>query len=168
MAIVQHRIIFLKDEAHKIKRDQRLGDLLKHFKGQSCLGIQLDLYTNTDSIHRECIAALSVTSTVVTETALKLNEDCVELAEFPDAEHTGVAIREWLLTVLEREKLPLKAISGCTPAGDFRDPSTCKQDRYMQSTSESERGADLHWHERQSKHGTKPRGPCCGQSIWQG
>ena len=101
-----HSIKALQDK----DRDQRLSQLQKKFKGHACIGLQMDMWTDTNS--KMSYAGLNLTTVVEpsTETAaepaqkqplqLRVQSEVADLDVFPDSVHSGENIRDWLVALL--------------------------------------------------------------------
>ena len=67
------------------------------------MGLQLDMWTNTDCVQREqytCVITTTVTDpedTTALDSQLHLHSDILDFNVFPNSEKTGDNIKSWLL-----------------------------------------------------------------------
>lgn len=114
------RIAEAVDALQTIARHQRISRLTKEFKGSCCIGLQLDMWTDSTT-HT---AYGCVTMTWVDEPSgqeevpqLWVRSEILDFNVFPATSKTGEAIKQWMLDVLEANNLPHSLISGLTPDG---------------------------------------------------
>lgn len=96
---------------------ERLERRQAAFQNSPCLGLQLDMWT--DSTTHVCYAAVLVctVSSLVHAKVLTASIECLELEQFPFTSHTGANIKTWFLDLLARKKILDVCISGITPDG---------------------------------------------------
>ena len=92
----------------------------KMYKGKQCLGLQLDMWWDTET--QTAFAALSMTTveepTTDSPTAqLWLESEIVDFGVFPYHSKTGDNIRLWLCAVLEKNEIYDALVAGITPDG---------------------------------------------------
>ncbi|KAK3281373.1 hypothetical protein CYMTET_10832 [Cymbomonas tetramitiformis] len=109
-------------ELQKTERLERTSRLIKVYVGKACVGLQLDMWTDT-STHT---AFAAITQTTIEDPGeeldaeyaqLFLRSEILDFDVFPLCAKTGPNIRTWFARVLERNNLPYSAISGVTPDG---------------------------------------------------
>ena len=89
---VQHRLPQVVLELQQLERKQYITSLDKEFKGKECMGLQLDMWTNTESVEREqyaCVMMTTVVDPVDTTAAgaqLRLRSDILDFNVFPYSE----------------------------------------------------------------------------------
>ena len=100
-------------------RRNRIARLNKEYKGGMCVGVQLDMWTDTTT-HTAFACA---TMTYVDEPRkdegqqLWLRSEIIDFGIFPSNSKTGEAIKNWFVNVLLANKLPHNMIAGITPDG---------------------------------------------------
>jgi hypothetical protein len=91
---VQHRLPQVVLELQQLERKQYITSLDKEFKGKEYMGLQLDMWTNTESVEREqyaCVMMTTVVDPVDTTAAgaqLRLRSDILDFNVFPYSEKT--------------------------------------------------------------------------------
>ena len=91
---VQERLPEVVLQLHLLERKKYITSLEKQFQGKACIGLQLDMWTNTDSVEREQYAFVIMTTVVepmdVTAPGaqLHLHSDIVDFNVFPYSEKT--------------------------------------------------------------------------------
>ena len=126
-----HRMATVTDELQMTANRARRSKHIRSFKSLPCTGVQLDLWTD----HNSGIAYAAAHSSQVTEPTINripgtpgcseadeidsliINVDLLHFMAFPFTSHSADAIKEWLVTVLRSEEIPVSAISGVTPDG---------------------------------------------------
>ena len=104
-------IVELQDEAQARKiRTHQL-----HFKSLKCLGLQLDMWTDTDT--HICYGAIMWTHIASSTHSQALHEEVLEFEQFPFTSHTGQNIKTWFEAALQRKGIQNSCISGITPDG---------------------------------------------------
>ena len=103
---VQERLPEVVLQLQLLERKKYITSLEKQFQGKACIGLQLDMWTNTDSVEREQYACVIMTTVVEPMDAtapgaqLHLRSDIVDFNVFPYSEKTGGNIKAWFLQVL--------------------------------------------------------------------
>jgi hypothetical protein len=94
-----------------LERKKYITSLEKQFQGKACIGLQLDMWTNTDSVEREQYACVIMTTvvepmdTTATAAQLHLRSDIVDFNVFPHSDKTGGNIKAWFLQVLIQTRI---------------------------------------------------------------
>ena len=120
---VLHRLPQVVLELHRLERKQYISSLEKNFRGKECIGLQLDMWTNTDSVQREQYACVIMTTVTEPEDAtalgaqLRLRSDILDFNVFPNSEKTGDNIKSWLMQVLVDHQIKHSMVSGITTDG---------------------------------------------------
>ena len=113
------------------ERDSRYRALQMGFKDEPCIGLQLDMWTDTNThISYAGLNGVSVCeppqiqftapSTGRKKEAppqLLAQSEVLDFDVFPHTEHTGLNIRSWLKTVLAKRGINHSAVSGIAPDG---------------------------------------------------
>lgn len=104
-------------------RRSRIAQLTSSFKGRPCVGLQLDMWTDSNT-HT---AFGCVIMTWVDEPdeegkdgevpQLWLRNEILDFNVFPETSKTGEAIKNWFVDVLNANDLPHSAVAGITPDG---------------------------------------------------
>ena len=107
-------------ELQRLEFMERMARKRLQFKSQPFIGLQLDMWTDTDT-HT---AFAAVTGTVVEEPTpgmqpqrLWLSTQLIDFAVFPFTSKTGENIKTWLLSVLSDKSIAHEDVSGITPDG---------------------------------------------------
>lgn len=121
----QKRITICIDELQFEERQSRISVLKKEFKGGPCVGLQLDMWTDSET--HAVFAALNMTTVMEPKKPkemdlpqLLLNKEVLDFDTFPQSEHTAENIAAWLKGVLDRNKLAdnnFNIIVGVAPDG---------------------------------------------------
>lgn len=116
-----HRIADCIDELQQEQQNKFLKEIQNEFKRQPCIGLQLDMWT--DTLTHTCYASISMTHLQVDkkdgspQEIYRLLDQILAFETFPKTEHTGVNIKDWIISVLERRGIHQSAITGITPDG---------------------------------------------------
>ena len=91
-----HRICDCVDELQFEERQGRIAKLKEEFKGAACVGLQLDMYTDTDT--HTCFAVLNMTTVVEPseEAATKMNVPQLAMPIINIAPHLSAISRKRL------------------------------------------------------------------------
>lgn len=124
---VQYNIALCIKELQDEEQSTRLLSLQKEFKGGPCIGIQLDMWTDTNTHVAyggvNCVTVIepmvmtAPSTGVAKPQQLYAQSEVLDFDVFPLTEHTGENIKQWLVKLLERKKIAHSAISGVTPDG---------------------------------------------------
>ncbi|KAK3282686.1 hypothetical protein CYMTET_9581 [Cymbomonas tetramitiformis] len=117
------RILVVIDELQQEEQVSRLGALQGfHNKKFICLGIQLDMWTDTNT--NTCYTGVNATTVVEPPDdstqaipQLLLRSEALDFEIFPYTEHTAVNIKSWFLSLLQSRHIEHACISGITPDG---------------------------------------------------
>ncbi|KAK3260261.1 hypothetical protein CYMTET_30770 [Cymbomonas tetramitiformis] len=115
------RIAVCVQQLQKEERVARTARHIKKFKGGQCVGIQLDMWTDTAT--HTAYAAVTQTTCEDPEdensdiAELFLRSEVMEFGVFPMSAKTGPNIRVWFVKVLKDNGIPYDAVSGVTPDG---------------------------------------------------
>ena len=129
--ITQLRIAMCMKELMDEERLKRLSALQKEYKGRPCLGLQLNMWTDTNT--HVSYAGLNV-CTVIEPSAFKgsrtdgskskavthqlyVQSEVLDFNVFPFTEHTGENIRKWMVDTLKKHAILYSCVSGVTPDG---------------------------------------------------
>ena len=130
---VQYNIAVCIKELQDEERDVRYTKLQSDFKGGACIGIQLDMWTDTHT-HvaysginavtvrepREVVFTAGSTGTAKSPAKplqLYAMSEVLDFDVFPLTEHTGENIKAALVATLAKKKIKHTAISGLSPDG---------------------------------------------------
>jgi hypothetical protein len=130
---VQYNIAVCIKELQDEERDVRYTKLQSDFKGGACIGIQLDMWTDTHT-HvaysginavtvrepREVVFTAGSTGTAKSPAKplqLYAMSEVLDFDVFPLTEHTGENIKAALVATLAKKKIKHTAISGFSPDG---------------------------------------------------
>ena len=107
-------------DLQKEARTKKIALKHKIFKGKQCIGLQLDMWYNSDT--QTAFAAITMTTveepTSASPTAqLDLESDLLDFEEFPYNSKTGELIRLWLNSKLEAYELVHSLVAGVCPDG---------------------------------------------------
>lgn len=111
-----HRIAIVINELQEEAQDADIQKFVQSFGGLECLGLQLDLWT--DSNTHMCYAVLNLSRVLPAAgltTHARVQSEVLEFEQFPNTAHTGDNIAEWIRSVLKRKKLKFDHISRFTP-----------------------------------------------------
>ena len=115
-----HRLV---ETVHDLQKAERIGRIARRkvqYRGQTCLGIQLDMWTDTDT-HTAfaCVSATEVQEpqSGMDDPQLFLTSEIIEFCVFPFSSKTGENIKKWLLGVLSSNGIDHSMVSGVTPDG---------------------------------------------------
>ena len=128
---VQYNIALCIKELQDEEWDHRLNGLQTLFKNGPCIGLQLDMWTNTDThiayAGLNACTVLEPDSAKMTPTRARLPKhkleqyfamsEVLDFEVFPYTRHTGENIKEWLTSTLKRKGIRHRAVSGVTPDG---------------------------------------------------
>jgi hypothetical protein len=127
---VQYNIALCIKELQDEEQLGRLTLLQQEFKGGPCIGLQLDMWTDTNThvayggvnavTVREPKLLLTAGSTGTAKPKLpqfRAQSEVLDFDVFPLTQHTGENIKTWFCNVLEKKKLKHSAVSGVTPDG---------------------------------------------------
>ncbi|KAK3235607.1 hypothetical protein CYMTET_54197 [Cymbomonas tetramitiformis] len=115
------RIAVCVQQLQKEERVARTARHIKKFKGGQCVGIQLDMWTDTAT--HTAYAAVTQTTCEDSEdensdsAELFLRSEVMEFGVFPMSAKSGPNIRVWFVKVLKDNGIPYDAVSGVTPDG---------------------------------------------------
>ncbi|KAK3257242.1 hypothetical protein CYMTET_33664 [Cymbomonas tetramitiformis] len=118
----QRRIVTVIDELQQEEQLERLGQVQKENKNGPCIGLQLDMWTDTTT-HT---SYAGVNATTVIEPCegsklelpqLLLQSEALDFEVFPHTEHTGVNIKTWFRALLSSRRIQPCCVSGITPDG---------------------------------------------------
>jgi hypothetical protein len=103
------------------ERKFRISNLAKEFKGLACVGLQLDMWTDTIT-HTAygCVTMTTIrdpTDAKADNAQLQLCSEILSFNVFPVVSKTGEAIKAWFISVLEDNQLPHSIVAGVTPDG---------------------------------------------------
>ena len=117
---IVHRLAECTLELQKEARMRQIALKQKIYKGKQCLGLQLDMWTDSET--QTAFAALMMTTVEEpisdSPTAqLYLMSQIVDFGIFPYHSKTGENIRLWLLSILEANEIPHSLVAGLTPDG---------------------------------------------------
>jgi hypothetical protein len=113
------------------ERKFRISNLAKEFKGLACVGLQLDMWTDTIT-HTAygCVTMTTIrdpTDAKADNAQLQLCSEILSFNVFPVVSKTGEAIKAWFISVLEDNQLPHSIVAGVTPDGAADGPvRACK------------------------------------------
>ena len=115
-----HRLVETVYDLQKAERVERIARRKVQYRGQMCLGLQLDMWTNADT--HTAYACLSDTEVQEPQPGMADPQFCLvseilEFAVFPFSSKTGDNIKKWLLGVLSSHIIDHSMISGVTPDG---------------------------------------------------
>ncbi len=102
---VQERLPKVVFQLQLLECKKYITSLEGQFQGKTCIGLQLDMWTNTDSVEREqydCVIMTTVVEpmdTTAPAAQLHLHSDIVDFNVFPYSEKTGDNIKVWFLQV---------------------------------------------------------------------
>ena len=127
-AELQFNIAECIHELQTEERDNRYKSLQIEFKGEPCIGLQLDMWTDTNThISYAGLNGVTVcepqdgcapsTGRKMDVPQLLVRSEVLDFDVFPHTEHTGVNIRSWLIATLARRAVSHSAVSGLTPDG---------------------------------------------------
>ena len=123
-----HRIAECIDELQDEDQQLAFKNLQEAYRSQPCLGIQLDLWTDTSThtsygsisaSHIQKVPRQSTSNAGVNTflEAFRLVDEVIAFEAFPKTEHTAQNLKDWILDVLERQNIKTCCISGITPDG---------------------------------------------------
>lgn len=102
-------------------RKTRINALKIKFKGGPCIGLQLDMWTDTKThTAYACLTMTSVTepkNTTGKKVAFGLLSEILDFNVFPFTRKTGANIKAWMLGVLVAHGIDHRMVSGITPDG---------------------------------------------------
>ena len=118
-----HRLAESVDSLQKIERKAHISRMTKEFKLRSCVGVQLDMWT--DSATHTSFGCVTMTSVQEPISKAEVNEppqlflrsEILDFDVYPDTSKTGENIKQWFLGVLQSNELPHCMITGVTPDG---------------------------------------------------
>lgn len=105
---------------------QRFAALNNMYLGKPHVGIQLDMWTDSDThVAFACITATTVAEPNQLEILqqkhdfpqLYLNSEIIYFQEFPHSSKTGENVKQWFLSALSNDSLPASSVIGITPDG---------------------------------------------------
>ena len=91
---VQERLPEMVLQLQLLERQKYITSLEKQFQTNACIGLQLDMWTNTDSVEGERYACAIMTTdvepmdTTAPRAQLRLRNDIVDFSVFPYSEKT--------------------------------------------------------------------------------
>ena len=118
--ITIHRLAEVVAVLQKEERTARISRMTKEFKGGACIGIQLDMWTDsTTHTAYGCVGMTSVVDPTKDEDGAQLwvRSELLDFNVFPKTSKTGENIKTWFLGVLDSNGLPHDLITGITPDG---------------------------------------------------
>ena len=115
--ITIHRIASCIVSLQSKMQEQALSKHGEEFDFLDCWGLELDMWTNTDTHVVYACLILSLVKDSESEKSLELESEALEFGEFPHTKHSAENIAEWIIDVLEANKIRCKSISGVTPDG---------------------------------------------------
>ena len=97
---------------HELQREERMQRIARRkiqFKGGICIGLQLDMWTDSET--NTAFACMSMTELEepqpgTDEPQLWLSSEILAFSAFPYTSKTGPNIRKWIVSVLEDVDLP--------------------------------------------------------------
>lgn len=125
---MQFNIAVCIKELQDEDRKARYKALQASYKGGPCIGLQLDMWTDTNThVSYAGLNGVTVREPTATEFAaastgkrplqLVAQSEVISFDVFPSTSHTGAAIRDWLTNVCEAEDISFNSISGVAPDG---------------------------------------------------
>ncbi|KAL1500312.1 hypothetical protein AB1Y20_012978 [Prymnesium parvum] len=121
-----NRIACCIDELQTEERMERYAALEKKFKGKPHIGVQLDMWTDSDT-HTSfaCVTTTTITEPRVGWTPsgglrrpqLFITSEITSFAKFPCGSKTGDNIKQWFVDVISKGNLKKSSIIGITPDG---------------------------------------------------
>lgn len=113
-----HRIADAVAALQQEERILRVRALKLKFKGRPCIGLQLDMWTDTENhVSYGCVTMTSMEEPKKATDELYLRSEIIDFNVFPYSSKSGENIKEWFLNVIKANDIEHSMVSGITLDG---------------------------------------------------
>ena len=113
-----HRIAEAVAVLQKEERIARIRALKLKYKAKPCIGLQLDMWTDTENhVSYACVCMTSIEEPTSVMDQLYLRSEVLDFNVFPFSAKTGALIKDWFLGVCKKYGIEPSMSSGVTPDG---------------------------------------------------
>ena len=95
-------------------QSKRIADKKKKFRGDGCIAIQLDMWSDNEG---ESFGCINMTSVIWKEGVMTIVSEVLEFGVFPYMAHTAENIKKWVEGVLEKKGISFRMVVLVAPDG---------------------------------------------------
>ena len=95
-------------------QSKRIADKKKKFRGDACIAIQLDMWSDNEG---ESFGCINMTSVIWKEGVMTIVSEVLEFGVFPYMAHTAENIKKWVEGVLEKKGISFRMVVLVAPDG---------------------------------------------------